>query len=715
MLLDYGSNYGPGTATHHLTLYRPPSGALVFGAGTVQWSWGLDGKHDRGGSTADAATCSRRRSTCSPTWACSPTRCRPASSPATASTDTAAPTSHDRLAGDGANVDARPARRRSAAPRPTPAAAWSAGSRSRSTAAAPGTRRRAAGTGPTPGRPSATGSATIRAARGRRQRQPRDARPGDHRHRRPGHLPVQRSGATRRRAAARDGDTDAVELGVKFRSERGRLHHRASASTRAPATPAPTSATCGPPRGALLGQATFTGETASRLAGGRVRHRPVAIDANTTYVASYHAPERPLRRHRRLLRRPGRRQPAAARARRRRRRRQRRLRVRPRRGLPDRAPSTRATTGSTSSSTTTSGPTRRRPTVSARLAGQRRRPASPAAPTSPRPSASRWTRRRSRRDRRAARRRERRSSRRRSPTTPADAHGDARPERALQHSTTYTATVKGGAGGVTDAAGNALAADSSWSFTTAAPPPPPPDEGPGRADPRRSPARRTRSAATTPRSCAPRASTSSRSPTSRPSTPRSLAGYDVVILGETAAHRRAGDDAQRLGAGGRQPDRDAARRAARRAARPDRPPAPRSRTPTCWSTPASGPGAGIVGQTIQFHGAADRYALNGAHGARDAVLERDDGDGEPGRHAAQRRRATAARRRPSPTTSRARSSTRARAIRPGPARSATAIAARSAPTTCSSATPPAIRSPTGSTSTRSRSRRPTSSSACSPT
>jgi hypothetical protein len=29
-------------ATHSLSLYRAPSGALVFGAGTVQWSWGLD-------------------------------------------------------------------------------------------------------------------------------------------------------------------------------------------------------------------------------------------------------------------------------------------------------------------------------------------------------------------------------------------------------------------------------------------------------------------------------------------------------------------------------------------------------------------------------------------------------------------------------------------------------------------------------------------------
>jgi len=43
---DHGSTYRSGTATHHLTLYRHESGALVFGAGTVQWSWGLDAHHD---------------------------------------------------------------------------------------------------------------------------------------------------------------------------------------------------------------------------------------------------------------------------------------------------------------------------------------------------------------------------------------------------------------------------------------------------------------------------------------------------------------------------------------------------------------------------------------------------------------------------------------------------------------------------------------------
>jgi YVTN family beta-propeller protein len=42
------------------------------------------------------------------------------------------------------------------------------------------------------------------------------------------------------------------------------------------------------------------------------------------------------------------------------------------------------------------------------------------------------------------------------------------PSAALANSTTYTAIVRGGASGVKDAAGNALAADSSWSFTTGA-------------------------------------------------------------------------------------------------------------------------------------------------------------------------------------------------------------------------------------------------------
>jgi hypothetical protein len=39
---DFGSTTTNGPATHNMTLYRAASNALVFGAGTVQWAWGLD-------------------------------------------------------------------------------------------------------------------------------------------------------------------------------------------------------------------------------------------------------------------------------------------------------------------------------------------------------------------------------------------------------------------------------------------------------------------------------------------------------------------------------------------------------------------------------------------------------------------------------------------------------------------------------------------------
>jgi hypothetical protein len=45
---DYGSQTTTASTTHHLTLYRAASGALVFGAGTVQWSWGLDSANPSG-------------------------------------------------------------------------------------------------------------------------------------------------------------------------------------------------------------------------------------------------------------------------------------------------------------------------------------------------------------------------------------------------------------------------------------------------------------------------------------------------------------------------------------------------------------------------------------------------------------------------------------------------------------------------------------------
>lgn len=45
-LRDYGTTVGSAIATHSLTMYRAESGALVFGAGTVFWSWGLNADHE---------------------------------------------------------------------------------------------------------------------------------------------------------------------------------------------------------------------------------------------------------------------------------------------------------------------------------------------------------------------------------------------------------------------------------------------------------------------------------------------------------------------------------------------------------------------------------------------------------------------------------------------------------------------------------------------
>ena len=46
LMKDNGNTFGNGGATHNMTEYRDPrSGALVFGSGTVQWSWGLGTTH----------------------------------------------------------------------------------------------------------------------------------------------------------------------------------------------------------------------------------------------------------------------------------------------------------------------------------------------------------------------------------------------------------------------------------------------------------------------------------------------------------------------------------------------------------------------------------------------------------------------------------------------------------------------------------------------
>ena len=181
----------------------------------------------------------------------------------------------------------------------------------------------------------------------------------------------------------------------------------------------------------------------------------------------------------------------------------------------------------------------------------------------------------------------------------------------LSFGATYTVRILGGSSGVKDRAGNALAADYVWTFTTQVAPPTPPDDGSGgpilvigsvdnpfgrylgeilRAEGYTSFIVTDISLVNAAR----------------------LADYEVVILGEMPLdHTQVTMLTDWVTAGGNLI-----------AMRPD----PQlagllGLTPiggtldnayVLIDTAAGKPGEGLVGETIQYHGPADRYALNGA-------------------------------------------------------------------------------------------------------
>lgn len=55
LLLTVNENIGSGNACNSLTLYRAAGGGLVFDAGTVQWAWGLNSNHDGEPDSPDRA------------------------------------------------------------------------------------------------------------------------------------------------------------------------------------------------------------------------------------------------------------------------------------------------------------------------------------------------------------------------------------------------------------------------------------------------------------------------------------------------------------------------------------------------------------------------------------------------------------------------------------------------------------------------------------
>ncbi len=185
-------------------------------------------------------------------------------------------------------------------------------------------------------------------------------------------------------------------------------------------------------------------------------------------------------------------------------------------------------------------------------------------------------------------------------------------QSALAYSTGYHATIISGASGVKDLAGNALATDYAWTFTTAASPAPPPDEGFGGpilvvADANSSnPFGRYYAEIL-------RAEGFNAFSVTDISTVNAsvLDNYDVVILGEMSL---TADQITLLNnwvsAGGNLI-----------AMRPDQGLAARFGLSDATGTTSEGYvlvdtstpiGTGIVAETLQFHGAADHYALNGA-------------------------------------------------------------------------------------------------------
>ena len=180
------------------------------------------------------------------------------------------------------------------------------------------------------------------------------------------------------------------------------------------------------------------------------------------------------------------------------------------------------------------------------------------------------------------------------------------PNAPLANSTTYTATVSG----ARDSSNNTMTA-VTWSFTTAAPPPPPPDQGPGGPI-----AVVTSNGNLYSKYLAEILRTEGLNEfatidvaTLSAST---LAAYDVVVLGSVAVTAaQASTLTSWVNGGGNliamKPNSALSSLLGISAA-----------TGSAFNNaylkvdPATAPGAGIVAETIQYHGPADRYALSGA-------------------------------------------------------------------------------------------------------
>ncbi|MPZ93375.1 MAG: DUF4082 domain-containing protein [Propionibacteriales bacterium] len=286
VLQNYGSQYAAGSATHAMTMYRHASGALVFGAGTIQWPWALDSEHDRGSAAADPVA---RQATVNllADMGAQPATLQPGLVPASPSTDTTAPTS--------------------TIASPTAGQTFSGGAHLTVTGTAADTGGLVGGV-----EVSTDGGNTWHPAQGRetwsyaftapsagevtiKSRAVDDS----------GRIETPSAGVTitvgdgpvtcpctiwpdSATPGATDSDASPVELGVKFRAAQdgfitGIRFYKSTQNTGTHVGSLWTGS------GTKLSTVTFTGETASGWQQATLPS-PVPVTAGTTYVASYHAP-----------------------------------------------------------------------------------------------------------------------------------------------------------------------------------------------------------------------------------------------------------------------------------------------------------------------------------------------------------------------------------------------------------------------------------------
>ena len=298
LLLDNGGAYGAGPATHHMMMYRAPSGALVFGSGTIQWSWGLNSQHDNPfGFTNPDPDVNMQQANVNlfADMGVQPATLQPGLQPATKSTDTTPPVSTITAPASGSNVN-------------TGSSVTVSGSATDS------------GGGVVAGvEVSVDGGQTWHPATGRQNwsyswlpsavrtvalqsRAVDDSgnleNPQTSGGNQPGGVPINVNPAVcpcsiwnsaNAPNNVDSGDGNAVEVGVKFRTDNDGVitalrFYKASSNTGTHVGHLWTSS------GTLLATATFTGESGSGWQEVQLG-TPVQVVANTVYVASYFAPQ----------------------------------------------------------------------------------------------------------------------------------------------------------------------------------------------------------------------------------------------------------------------------------------------------------------------------------------------------------------------------------------------------------------------------------------